>query len=211
MIQRLHRSPFVIPILLAVVCGCRSSNYADRGALVGGLTGAGVGAAIGDASGNAGPGAVLGAAIGTLTGNVVGESIDADLARSRAEIEARMGRQMSGAVTTADVVSLTQAGLSEDVIATHIRANGVARPPSASDLIALRNQGVSDNVLKALQQAPQPQAAPIAYAVPPPREVVVDRYYGAWHHCPPPPPYFHYHRHRHRPRSGVSWGFSLSH
>jgi hypothetical protein len=195
--------------------GCRSPYYADRGAMTGGLAGAGLGAAIGDASGNAGPGAVIGAAVGALTGNAIGEGIDADMARSRAEVEARMGRQMSGAVAMNDVVAMTQAGLSEDVISTHIRAHGVAQPPTAGDLINLRNQGVSDRVLQALQQTPSP-VTPVSYAVPP-REVIVEQYYGppgysapayyAPAYCPPPG-YFHYHRHR---RHGPSWGVSIAH
>ena len=192
--------------------GCRSPYYSDRGALVGGLSGAGIGAAIGDASGNAGPGALIGAAIGTVTGNAIGENIDADLARSRAEIEARMGRQMSGAVTSQDVIAMTQAGLSEDVIATHVRANGVARLPDVNELIYLRNSGVSDGVIQALQQAPQPGSAPVVYAAPP-REVLVEHVYGPpWYACPPPRAYFHHHHHHRRHRHpGVSWGFSFAH
>jgi uncharacterized protein YcfJ len=119
------------PCLAASLCclalaaaGCRSPFYADRGALFGGLTGAGVGALVGDAAGNTGAGAVIGTAVGALAGAAVGENIDADMARSRADIEARMGRQMQGAVTPQDVVAMTQAGLSDEVIATHIRANG---------------------------------------------------------------------------------------
>src|SRR5262245_41713666 len=114
--------------LLAAAClmpGCRSPYYADRGALFGGLTGAGVGAVVGDAAGNAPAGAVIGAGIGALTGTAIGEGIDADVARSRAEIEARMGRQLQGAATVPDVIAMTQAGLSDDVITTHIRASGV--------------------------------------------------------------------------------------
>jgi hypothetical protein len=209
-IQRLF-VPAAILVSLATL-GCRSPYYSDRGALAGGLAGAGIGAAIGDASGAAGPGAIIGAALGTLTGNAIGEGIDADLARSKAEIEARMGRQMSGAVSNEDVIAMTQAGLSEDVIATHIRAHGVARPPAVNDLIILRNQGVSDRVIQALQQTPPPTAAavPVSYAVGPPRAVLVEPYY-----CPPPPPHFyfhhgHRHRHHHHHGSGVRWGFSFS-
>jgi hypothetical protein len=204
-------------VLLGIHTGCRSPYYADRGALAGGLAGAGVGAAIGDASGNAGPGAILGAAIGTLTGNAIGESIDADLARSRAEIEARMGRQMSGAVTSQDVIAMTQAGLSEDVIATHVRASGVAQPPGVNDLIFLRNNGVSDRVIQALQQAPPPAGATqVAYATPvaygPPRAVIVEPYYAPpWSRCGPCGPPVHFHAHRPRPRPAVSWGFSFAH
>jgi hypothetical protein len=208
---------FAITWILSCALGCRSPYYSDRGALAGGLAGAGVGAAIGDASGNAGPGAIIGAALGTITGNAIGESIDADLARSKAEIEARMGRQMSGAVTSQDVIAMTQAGLSEDVIATHVRANGVVQPPGVNDLIFLRNNGVSDRVIQALQQAPPPAsvaqasyAAPVAYG-PAPRTVVVEHYYAPpWARCAPCGPPVHWHHHGHRQRPGVRWGFSFA-
>jgi hypothetical protein len=204
-------------LLIVILClaGCASPYYADRGALFGGLTGAGVGALVGDAAGNAGAGAAIGTAVGALTGAAVGDHIDADLARSRAEIEARMGRQMQGAVTAQDVVAMTQAGLSDDVIVTHIRASGVAQPLAVNDLIHLRNMGVRDTVINAMQQTPtraaqltaavQPTAVYPAYAVPPP--VVVAPYYPVW--APPPPPIgFHYHHHRgHRGR--VGWGVSV--
>jgi len=128
-----------------------------------------------------------------------------------------MGRQMSGAVTSQDVIAMTQAGLSEDVIATHVRASGVAQPPGVHDLIYLRNSGVSDRVIQALQQAPPPGGAPAGYAAPvayavAPREVVVEQYYGRPYYACPPPYYYHHphHRHRHRHSPGVTWGFSLA-
>jgi hypothetical protein len=203
-------------VVLAVLAsaGCRSPYYADKGALFGGLAGAGVGAAIGDASGgNALPGAIIGSAVGAITGSVVGEGIDADIARNRAEVEARMGRQMQGAVTPEGVIAMTRAGLSESVIATHIRANGVARPLQVNDLIHLRNQGVPDSVIVTLQQTPPPMAAGTAVvAQPVPGPVIVEHYYAP----PPPPPFFfHYGRGwcppRHcPPRRGVSWGVSVA-
>ena len=107
--------------LVSLTVGCRSPYYSDRGAVAGGLTGAGIGAALGNSSGNALPAALAGAAIGTITGTAIGDGIDADLARTKAEVESRMGRQMSGAVSHDDVIAMTQAGLSEEVIATHIR------------------------------------------------------------------------------------------
>jgi len=159
--------PTVFVLLLALV-GCRSPFYADKGALFGGLTGAGVGALVGDATGHAGAGAAIGTAVGALTGAAVGDVIDADVARSKAEIEARMGRQMQGAVTPQDVIAMTQAGLSDDVIATHIRANGMAQPLQVNDLIGLRNMGVRDGVINAMQQTPPRVggAAPAAGAYP---------------------------------------------
>ncbi len=143
--------------------------------------------------------------------------MDEDLARSRAEIEARMGRQMVGAVTPEDVINMTRAGLSEGVIATHIRANGVARVMQVNDLIYLRNAGVADTVIQTLQSTPVVGTVPTAVvAAPPPGAVIVEHHYAP---PPPPPPAFffhygrghghhhHHHHHRHRPR--VGWGMSF--
>jgi hypothetical protein len=198
--------------MLVASLGCRSPYYADRGALFGGLTGAGVGAVVGDAAGNTAAGAIIGSAVGALTGAAVGEGIDADVARSKAEIEARMGRQMQGAVTPQDVVAMTQAGLSDDVIVTHIRANGLAQPLAVNDLIGLRNVGVRDAVINAMQQTPpraaqlaagqyaQPVAAYPGYPAYPGRQVIVEHYYQPW--GPPPPPSFYYYQRGHRGRVG---------
>jgi len=196
---------------LAGIPGCMSPYYTDKGALFGGLTGAGVGALVGDAAGNTAAGAAIGTAVGALTGSAVGQHIDADMARSRAEVEARMGRQMQGAVTPQDVIAMTQAGLSDDVIATHIRANGMAQPLVANDLINLRNLGVRDYVINVMQQTPprtaqnnQPLAMyPATYPVAP-APVMVAPYYPVW--GPPPPPVgFYYSR---GPRGRVGWGVS---
>ena len=191
----------------AMSAGCRSPYYGDRGALVGGLTGAAVGGAIGNDSGNALPGAIIGSAVGAITGGAIGDSIDADLAQSRAEIEARMGRQMSGAVTTEDVVAMSRAGLSENVIATHIRANGVAQVPQVNDLIYLRSQGVGDYVIQAMQQGPPPVAAAVYGPPVPAGPVIVEHHYSPWY-CRPAP-CFHYHHRGHRPRAHI--GFSFAH
>jgi hypothetical protein len=210
------RLTWCLVLSAAALAGCRSPYYADRGALFGGLTGAGVGALVGEANGNAGAGAVIGSAVGAVTGAVVGEGIDADVARSRAEIEARMGRQMQGAVTVPDVIAMTQAGLSDDVITTHIRSSGVAQPLGVNDLIQLRNLGVRDTVINAMQQTPPRGAQPVSYVASPaypPGGVIVEHHYPAypvygppvW--CAPPRPHFHYHQRR--PRSGVSWGVSV--
>lgn len=212
------RLAFALLAALAL-CGCRSPYYADRGALLGGVTGAGVGAVIGEASDNPLAGALIGGAVGTAAGAIVGDGIDADIARNNVEIEARMGRQLSGAAAIPDVISMSQAGLAEDVIITHVQANGMAQRPQAGDLIMLKNQGVSDRVINALQQAPPPRGAvqPVAYTQPtyvqpvysPPPAVIVEQYWGPAY-CPPR---YHYHPRRHYcpPPRGVSWGVEFSH
>mgnify|MGYP005841714377 CR=1 FL=1 len=185
----------------ALSAGCRSPYYADRGAALGAVTGALTGAAIGEHSGEAGAGAAIGGAVGALTGAAIGDSIDRDIARSTMAAENKRG-----AVTVADVIAMTQSGLSEEVIVAHIRANGVAQPPQVADLIQLRDAGVSDRVVQAMQQA-TPRAVQVA---PSPAPVVVEEHH---YFAPAYPPYWRWTPHRpwpHRaPPHGFHWGISV--
>jgi hypothetical protein len=73
-----------------------------------------------------------------------------------------------------DVVKLTQAGLSDDVILSQIKNNGASYNLTADQIILLKNQGVSQSVIKALLAggaAPIPAAAPEP-AVPAPAPAV---------------------------------------
>lgn len=187
-------------VLLALLAtGCRSPYYADRGAAAGGLTGAALGAVIGEHNDNPLAGAIIGGAVGTMAGAAVGDAIDADIARNDALIQQQLGRRLAGAVTTADVVAMTHAGLGDDVIVTHIRANGVAQRPAVQDMISLKNQGVSDVVINALQSQP-----PIQASGPPPggRPVIVEERHYVAPTCWGPP--WHHHHHYRRP-AGVHW------
>ena len=190
-----------LPLLAA---GCRSPYYADRGAAAGGLTGAALGAVIGEHNDNPLAGAIIGGAVGTLTGAVVGDAIDADVARNDAIIQQQLGRRLAGAVTMNDIVSMTHANLGEDVIITHIRANGVAQQPRVEDLIALKQQGVSDRVINALQSQP-----PIQATSAPPPVIVEERYIAPAPYCWGPPHWRHHHHYHRPPRSGFHWGISV--
>lgn len=188
--------------------GCASPYHADRGALAGGLGGAGVGALIGNAVGHTGAGAAIGAGVGTLAGAAVGGALDDIEARNRAQIAAQMGRPVpAGLVTFDDVIAMTRAGVDEDLIVNHIRANGAARPPQAADLIMLQQNGVSKRVIAALQTPPVP---PPAYnqgpytqapygAAPPGTPVIIEE-----HHYGPPWAYWH------PPPPQIGFGFSFS-
>jgi outer membrane lipoprotein SlyB len=184
--------------------GCATATRSDQGAVVGGLTGAGLGALVGNAVGNAGAGAAIGAGVGALSGAAVGGSLDEIEARNQAEIEARLGRPVAtGAVTIDDVIAMTRAGVSEEVIVTHIRSRGMVAPLQASDLILLQQQHVSPAIVQAMQAPPPgpagypagaPVVVPAGYVAPP---VVVAPY-------PYPYPYYY------RPyRPAVSWGVAV--
>ncbi len=196
--------------MVTLACGCRTMSYADRGATLGALTGALGGAAIGQHHGDAASGAAVGSIVGAMAGSVVGDTIDYEAARSAEIIEQQMGRRLAGAVDMDDVIAMSQAGLSDNVITTHMRANGVASPPSVNDLITLRNAGVSDAVIQALQQTPLP-GTQVSNTMPPGQAgpVIIEE-----HHYVAPPFPFHTYRHpRPRPpvRRGVHWGVSLGH
>lgn len=200
--SKLTLAIFLAPLFGA---GCRSPYYQDQGALLGGVTGAGVGALVGNAVGNTGAGALVGAGVGALSGAAIGSGLDDIEARNRAQIASQMGRQIqAGAVSTNDVVAMSQAGVNEELIVNHIRGNGVARPLQTGDLIALQQQGVTPRVIQAMQE-PSYQAggaAPVLVASPAP--VIVEEYhYGAPVYYAPRPSFgfsYHSHGHHHRHR-----------
>jgi hypothetical protein len=174
-----------------------SPYHTDRGAFTGGVLGGGIGAVVGNQSGNSAEGALVGAAIGSLTGAAVGSTLDEIDARNRALIAQQMGRPLrAGAVTIADVVAMSQAGVSDQLIATHIRNNGSSAPVTAQDLITLKRAGVSDAVVQAMQEpapaiavsAPPPVAPPPVVSPP----VVIEGHFGR-----PPRPSCRWHRRHH--------------
>jgi hypothetical protein len=182
------RCVFALGILLLLVAGCYSPYAADRGALVGGVGGAGVGALVGNAVGHPAVGALVGAGVGAASGAAIGSSIDQAEARNRAQIEARLGRPVQpGAVNVGEVVSMSRAGVAEDLMITHIQTHGMAAPLQSNDLILLQQQGVSPRVVQAMQtppvMAPRPVVVPagpqpVMYVAPPP--YYGPTYYRAW-------------------------------
>ena len=200
----------LLTLLTLVSTGCQSPYHADRGALFGGLLGAGTGAIVGDALGNTGAGAAIGAGVGALTGAAIGQGMDDMEARNRALIASQLGREIrAGAVTVDDVVMMSQAGVGDELIVNHIRCNGMVSPPGTHDLITLNSQGVSTQVIKAMQEPPPaPRRETVIVERAAPRPVIVEEYhYGpVWR-----APYPSHHVYRHRPRrSGVSWGMTFN-
>ena len=196
MMLRLTAQALGLLALSVGAAGCASPYHADQGALFGGLAGAGVGALVGEAVGNPLAGAAIGAGVGTLSGAAVGSNLDQIEARNRAMIESRLGRPIpAGAVTIADVVAMSQAGVDDELIVNHIRAHGVAQIPQTGDLITLKSNSVSPRVIAALQTPPLAQNTTIIHEpVPPP--VIIEHHFD-----PYPPPHWrrwrHHHHHHH--------------
>ena len=186
----------LIVVVPSLQIGCQSAGTNTRaGGAVGGLTGAAIGALAGAERGKSLQGAAIGAATGGLIGGALGNEIDRDIARDDAIRQATFQDSAARAVTFDSVCEMTASGLSEDVIREQIRANGTMQRPSAQDLIMLKQRGVSDGVINALQQAPlispdQPEPYPAS------RPIIVREPYSAppvffvepgWrhHHCQP--------------------------
>jgi hypothetical protein len=169
-------------VVMGSLAGCQSPYHSDQGALFGGLLGAGTGAVVGHALGNTGAGAAIGAGVGVLSGAAIGAGMDESEARNRALIEAKLGRQVAGAATIPDVISMTRSGIDEGLIINHIRSHGMAAPLQASDVIYLQQQGVSRNVIEVMQTQPVAAEMVPVYGAPTGGVIVEDRWGPRYYH-----------------------------
>jgi len=210
-------------------------SYYRNDTFTGGLLGAGGGALIGStfggkSGGNRGENALIGAGVGLLGGALIGKSIDntdqrqvaagnavayqanQQVAAQNSAIATQNAQLAAHAVTNQDLVEMTRAGLSEEVMINTIRSRGSRIDTSPMSLVFLKQSGVSDRVVMAAQSA-TPVAAtatvaaapiavpPTAINAPPPAVIVTP---APVYYAPPPPvirvysgyPY-HYHHHHH--------------
>ena len=66
----------------------------------------------------------------------------------------RRRKAAAAAVTVPDVVAMTQAHVAEGIIVDRIRTRGIAAQLQTNDVIYLHQQGVSDNVIGAMESQP---------------------------------------------------------
>lgn len=131
--------------------GCQNTkSRAVEGAVIGGVVGATAGGIIGHQSHHGGEGAGIGAAAGALTGALIGSQIEKGG-------QSTQGTQTSPAVnpnqmTIQQIVDLTNQGINEAVIIDKIRMTNSKFILSQDDINYLQQQGVSQNVINAMQQ-----------------------------------------------------------
>lgn len=182
------------------------------GTFLGGAMGAITGAVIGGRK-HAGQDALIGAGVGAVTGNILGREKDASDERKAAAGQAAVNQlnaqAAAQAVTNYDIMQMTHAGISEDVIISTMHQRGAQLDLSPQALIALKQQGVSDRVVVAAQQmAAAPGYYPAGGATtivgdypPPPSTVIVAPVYRPWYYHP----YYGYHYYH--PHTYVRVGF----
>jgi outer membrane lipoprotein SlyB len=145
--------------LAVVLTGCQNpdgtQNNTGSGALIGGALGALTGAVIGGGR-NGGVGALIGAGAGAVAGGLIGNSMDQEQnARLRAQAPQTYVKVDQGQpLQVVDVEALVKAGVSDDVIISQIQTSHTVYHLAASDIIGLRNSGVSDRVINFMINTP---------------------------------------------------------
>ena len=211
----LRLAPSLAVLLLVGLVGsvAQGQRHTERGALLGGLTGAMIGAAVGDNNGEGAEGALIGGAIGLFSGAALGNSADREEAYWQAARQHQHAVRRAEAVSVADVVQMSQNGLSDNVIMNQIRQRGVQRKVQVPEVIFLHQQGVSESVITAMQQTATAGVYTQRVVPARPAPMVIERHHYVaphpyWHH-----PYYrpHYGAYRHpRYQPGVRFGISVS-
>ena len=187
-------------------------NDTAEGTVTGGALGAITGAIVGGRS-NRGEGALIGAGVGALTGNLLGRSkdrADAQQAAAGATVVAQANQQAAAqAVTNYDLVNMSRAGVGDELVISTMQSRGTRLTLSPQELIALKQNGVSDRVLLSAQNLSggtgySPGPVPVVSAPPRPAVFVApapypyypyDPYYGYYGYYGPRYPRYHSHIH----------------
>lgn len=206
---RVRRFGCAVAVFTYVACvsapRAEAQNNTQRGATLGGITGAIAGAIIGDNNGEAGAGAAIGGALGVVAGGMLGNASDKDVAyrnhqyarQQQYQAQQRMAattyvpQAATGAVSFSDVIAMSRSGVSPNVILNQISTRGVQRQPTVSDIISLHEQGVSEMVISAMQQAPVGNQLPAGNAVQSTTIVETPVF------IEPRPVHYHHRHHRH--------------
>ena len=149
------RIEIALSLLVCCLAGCQTlgPNAATGGAF-GGLAGGLAGAAIGSTEGKSPEGALIGAVTGAAVGSIAGDAVDRDVQQQQFQHQQFRNQKIANAITTDQIVRMTQSGLGPDVIGRQIATQGVAHRPTIDELIFLKQNQVDDRVIHTLQNAP---------------------------------------------------------
>jgi outer membrane lipoprotein SlyB len=180
MFMKTGTSTLAAALTALAVTGCYNPNgtpdNTGTGVLTGAASGAALGAIIGAATHNVGEGAAIGAGSGAVLGGLIGHSADQQQEmRMRQQSPDTYQRAQAGTpLSLVDVKALAKAQISDDVIIAQIINSHTVYHLSANDLIDLHNAGVSDRVVKYMEDTPSLiPATPVATVetAPPPAPV----------------------------------------
>lgn len=135
---------------LSLLLICHSCSKAGEGAAIGTLVGVGAGALVAG-----GEGAIIGGAVGAASGAIIGSALD-DSDRDNLEQQSpdtmkKIDEQHK--LSTQDIINMTNAGLSDEVIINQIKSTKSTFSLSSQDIIKLKQNGVSEKVINAMIKA----------------------------------------------------------
>jgi uncharacterized protein YcfJ len=137
--------------IIALNVGCQTNKTkAAEGAVIGGVLGAAAGGIIGHQSHHGAEGAGIGAAVGAITGAIVGSQIE-KTGQSTPAAPATQNTNPNQ-MSIQQIVDLTKQGIHEDVIIDKIRLSNSRFTLNSNDIDYLKQQGVSQKVIDAIQQ-----------------------------------------------------------
>ena len=169
-------------------------NNTAEGTVLGGGFGAIAGALIGSSEGKSPEGALIGAATGAIAGNLLGRSkdrVDQQRANNGFAVAQQANQRVAAtALSNYDLIQLTRAGIDDSVILNAIQTRGGNFDVSPNGLIALKQSGVSDQVLSAAQR--YAVQGPTVINPPPPTTTIIHEPAPIIVHRPYPPAY-HWH------------------
>jgi len=163
----------VITVAGLSLVGCMSPNGQPDYTASGALGGAATGALLGSTGARPGPGAAIGAAVGAIAGELIGHGMDqAQDAQLRAQAPQTLQRlEQSQPLTVEDVKALAKAGIGDDLVISQIRNSRTVYHLSTSDIVGLKNSGVSETIIDFMintpTQIPSAQVAGVVGAAPP--------------------------------------------
>jgi hypothetical protein len=129
----------------------------EKGAVAGGALGAGTGALIGSATHHTGAGAVIGTAVGAIAGGLTGHAIDESERKQDAKLAAATAPPAREPLRYEDIVQMTRQAVSDDIIITQIRTSNTIFNMTANEITWLKQNGVSDAVIREMQMTPYRQ------------------------------------------------------
>jgi hypothetical protein len=139
--RALRPALFLAPAVLLTGCATNTETGAAVGAGVGGVGGALIGAAA--------RAPVVGALVGAGTGALVGGAIGHD--QDKKEAQAAAAAVQARALGLTDVAQMAQQGVPDDIIINQIRVSPTVFHMSATDITWLRENRVSDTVIREMQ------------------------------------------------------------
>jgi uncharacterized protein YcfJ len=141
-------------VVLISVSGCVTPQGQPDNTASGALAGGAMGAIIGSAARNPEAGAAIGAAVGAVAGGAVGHSIDqAQDAQIRAQAHQQQV-QNTQPVTIDEIISMTKARISDDLIICQIRNSRTIYHLKPAEIIELKRTGVSERVINFMINTP---------------------------------------------------------